>query len=90
VTARTEMSTGILVQAQIELSTMLDDRGIERREQHVVLVVQLGHGHHQQAMILAGVAIHEGRARVGSRTVRAEHFLGQHFLEIGHLCLVET
>ena len=50
----------VLVQSEVELRSMLNHGDIERREQHMVLVVQFGYWHDQQAMILASVAVYNG------------------------------
>ena len=80
----------ILVQAEVELCAVLHHRAVERGEQHVVLVVELRHGHHEQSVILADVAIDDGGARVGSRAVRAQQFLGQRILQVGHQGLFKS
>ena len=69
VSTRTVVVALILVQAEVEFSAMLDDRAVERRQQNVVLIVQLRHGHHEQTVVLARVAIQDGRTRVSPRTV---------------------
>ena len=68
---RTEVVALILVQAEVEFGAMLNHRAVERGEQHVVLVVQPGHGHHEQTVVLARVAVHDGRTGVCSRAVGA-------------------
>ena len=67
----------ILVQAEVELSTMLNHCNVERREQNVVFVIELRHGHNEQTMILARVAIYDGRTSVSSRTIRSQQFTTQ-------------
>ena len=58
VTVGAEVAIAIVVQTQVEFGAMLYHRFVQRGQQHVVLVVQVRDGNHQQAMILAGVAIH--------------------------------
>ena len=57
VTFRTVVVALILVESKIELCSMLDDCHVERRKQHVVLVVEFRHGYHEQSVILARVAV---------------------------------
>ena len=57
VAARTEVVALILVEAEIEFGAVLDDSAVERGEKNVVLIVQLGHWHHEQTVVLARVAI---------------------------------
>ena len=46
VTSGSEVVTAVFMQSQVEFCTMLYDRGVQRREQHVILIVQLRHRHH--------------------------------------------
>ena len=52
----------ILVQTEVESGPMLDDTTVERREQHVVFVVEFRHGNHKQAVVLTCVAVYYRRA----------------------------
>ena len=52
----------ILVEAEVEFSSMLYDCHVERRQQHMVLVIQFWDGNHEQAVVLARVAVDNGRA----------------------------
>ena len=90
VAARTEVVAVVLVEAEVELSSVLNDGCVEAREQHMVLVVQLGHRHNQQSVVLARIAIHQRRAAVGSRAVRAQHLLRQRLPQVCHQRLIET
>ena len=56
---RTEMVALILVESQIELGTMLHHRTIERRQEHMVLVVNLRYRHYQQTVVLARIAVNK-------------------------------
>ena len=71
VTLRTVVVALILMQTQVELGAMLNDGAVERRQQHVVLVVEFRNRYDKQAVILADVAIHNRRARICARTVGA-------------------
>ena len=57
VTFRAEIVALILVEAKIELCSVLDDRHIKRRKQHVILVIQFRNGYDKQSMILARVTV---------------------------------
>ena len=46
VTTGSEVVTAVFMQSQVEFCTMLYNRGVQRREQHVILIVQLRHRHH--------------------------------------------
>jgi hypothetical protein len=37
---------------------MLHNGAVERREQHMVLVVEFRHGHNEQSMILSDIAVY--------------------------------
>ena len=50
----------ILVQSKVKLGTVLNDGDVERREQDMVLVVELGNRHDQQTMIFSRVTLHNG------------------------------
>ena len=52
----TVIVTGISVNAQVELSPVLDHRLVERGENQMVLVIHVGYGHHQQSLVLGGIA----------------------------------
>ena len=47
VTTRTESVSMIFMESQIKLSPMLDDRFIERGQQHMVFIIQFRHGDDQ-------------------------------------------
>jgi hypothetical protein len=47
---------------EVELGTMLYHRTIERREQNVVLSVNLRNGYDKQSVIFTGVAVNYGTA----------------------------
>ena len=57
---RAEIVALILVQSEIELCTMLNDRDVERRKEHMVLVVDTRYGNNEQSMILARIAVNNG------------------------------
>ena len=46
----------VAVQAEVEFRAMLNHGFVKARQQDIVLVVLLGDGYHQQAVLLAGVA----------------------------------
>ena len=70
-TLGTEVVALILMEAQVELGSMLYHCHVERRKQYMVLVIELGNGHDKQSMILASVTLYHGGTRVGSRAVGA-------------------
>ena len=74
----------ILVESEIELSTVLNHRTIERREQHMVLIVQLRYGNNEQTVILTRVTIYKRRSTVGARTVCSKQFTTERLLQVGH------
>jgi choline dehydrogenase-like flavoprotein len=84
VSVGTEVVALVLVQAKVELRTVLDDSAVERREQHMVLIVQAGDRNDKQPMVLAGVAVDNRGAGVGSRPVGPEDFFAQRVLQVGH------
>ena len=61
VSVRAEMIAIILVYAQIELSTVLNDRNVQSTQQHMVLIIQLWHRDYQQAMIFSSIAVYNCR-----------------------------
>ena len=67
VSARCETVGTVLVYAQIELRTVLNDSLVERRQQYVVVAVYLRHGSHQITVILASIAVYYRRTHI--RTV---------------------
>jgi hypothetical protein len=77
VSLRTEVVALILVEAQVELCSVLDDRTVERRQEHMVLVVNLRYGYNQQTMVLARITVYKGRAAIGARPVGSEQFTAQ-------------
>ena len=54
----------ILMQAKVELCTMLYHRHVEGAQQDVVLVIQFGNGNYEQAMVLTRIAIHDSGTRI--------------------------
>ena len=61
--------TLVLVQSKVELRAVLDYRDIQRGKQHMVVFVHTRNGHNKQAVVFAGIAIHDCRARISPRTV---------------------
>jgi hypothetical protein len=57
VSTGSEVVTVILVQAQIKLCSVLNDGGVQAREEHMILLIQLGHWYYQQAVVLTSVAV---------------------------------
>ena len=80
----------VLVQSEIKLGSMLNNRLIKGREQHMVLVVQVGHGHNQQAVIFSDVATYQCSRTIRTRLIRNQEFLEQAVLKICHLRLVKS
>jgi hypothetical protein len=72
------------METEVEFGSMLHDRFVQRTQQHVVLVVQIGDGKDKQAVVLARVAIDDGRAMVGARPVCPENLAWKRFLQIYH------
>ncbi len=70
-------TAAVTVQPEIEWRAVLIDGLVERRQHHVPRVSQLGHRHHKQTVLLAGVAVNYRRAVIGPRLIGAEHFLGE-------------
>ena len=90
VAAGTEIVAHVFVQAEVELRAVLHHGFVERGEQHVVFVVESGHGHHKQPVVFADVAPRECGRAVGARLVGEQEFLHEGFLQVGHLRFVET
>ena len=90
VSARTEVVSVVLMQTEIELGSMLNDSSVEARQQNVVLIVEFRHRHNQQTMILSCIAVHNGCATVGTRTIRAKHLLWQGLSQVRHQRLIKT
>ena len=80
----------ILVQAEVELSTMLNHCNVERREQNVVFVIELRHGHNEQTMILARITIYNRRAGICSRTISTQQLAWQRLFEVSHQSFFES
>jgi hypothetical protein len=72
VSIRTEIVALILVEAEVEFSTVLDDRTVERRQQNMVLIVELRNGNNQQTVVLTRVTIYKRRTAISTRTVGTE------------------
>ena len=82
VTVGAETSAFILVKAKVEFGAVLDHGLIERREDHVVVIVQIWLRHDQQTVVFPRVAIHDGGAVIGALTVCAEHFAREGFFQV--------
>ena len=80
----TEIIALILVQTEVELGAMLDNRTVERRQQHMVLVIELGYGNYQQSVVLARITVYQCRAAVGARTVGSEELTDKTLLQVSH------
>ena len=90
VAARAVVLAHVFMQAEVELRAVLHDGFVERGEEHVVFVVDGGHGHDKEAVVFADVAPRECGRAVGARLVGEQEFLHQGFLQVGHLRFVET
>jgi hypothetical protein len=74
VTFRAEVVTLILVKSEIKLGTVLNYRTVERRQQNMILVIELRHGNNEQTVIFARIAVYQCRCTIGSRTVCPKKF----------------
>ncbi len=72
VSVRTEVVALILVKSQVELSSMLDNRTVERRQEDMIVIIELRHGNHQQTMVLTRITIHECGTAIRTRTIGPE------------------
>ena len=90
VTFRTVIIALILVQTKIELGAVLNNGGVERREEHMVLVVEFRYGHDEQAMILARITIYNRRAGICSRTISTQQLAWQRLFEVCHQSFFES
>ena len=63
---RTKIISLILVQSQVKLCTVLNHCFIQRRQQHMVFIIQVGNGNYQQAVIFACVTIYNRCTMIGS------------------------
>ena len=64
VSVRTVVVALILVEPQVELSAMLYHRTVERRQEHMVLIVELGYRNNQQTVVFARITVYECRRAV--------------------------
>ena len=81
--------TLVLVQAQVEWRAMLDHCLVERGEHHVAVVIDLGHGNHQQTVLLAGVAACYSGTVISPRLISPENLFGQRLLKIYHQVFIK-
>ena len=58
VSVRTECVALILMETQVEFCSMLNDRTVERRQQHVVIVVEFRYGNNQQTVVLSRITVY--------------------------------
>ena len=56
----TETVTRILVDTKVKLSAVLNHCLIERRKEHMILIVHLGDGDDEQSMVLSRIAVNNG------------------------------
>jgi hypothetical protein len=68
--------------AQVETSTMLNDRFMNRGEKDMILRVNLRLRYHEQAMIFSRVTSNDGRTGVGSGSVGPNDFPFQGIIQI--------
>ena len=80
----------VLVYAQVERRVMLYHRLVERREQHMGLVVHFRYRDYEQPVLLARVAPHDRGAVVSPGFVGAQHLLGEALLQVDHEALVKS
>ena len=86
----TEVIALIFVQSQIKLCTVLNYRFVQRREQHMILIVQVGDRNHQQAVIFACVTIYNRCTMIGTRLICTEYLPGKRLFQINHQRLVKS
>ena len=87
---RTKVISLILMQPQVKLRTVLNYRFIQRRQQHMVFIIQVGDRNHQQAVIFACVTIYNRCTMIGPRFVSPKYLPWQRFLQINHQGLVKS
>ena len=89
VSVRAETVALVLVQTQVKRSAVLNHCLVQRRQHHVIVLIQLGDRNYQQPVLLAGVAIDDSRTMIRARLVGTQHLLGQRPLEVYHQVLVK-
>ena len=82
VSARRHSAVLVFMHSEVEFLLVCDDRLVQRRQQHVVVVVELRLWQHQQAMVFPCVTADYGRVEEGSRTVGAQNLLVHRELQI--------
>ena len=79
----------ILVQSQVERSSVLDHGLVERREQYMAVVVEFRNGYDEQPVLFSGVAAHNSGAVICARLIGAKHFPRERLLEVNHQVLIK-
>ena len=74
VSFRTEIVALILVETQVEFGSVLHHCTIKRRQEHMVLVVNLWYRHYQKTMVLTRVTVYKCRRAIGTTSVGTEQF----------------
>lgn len=55
----------------------------------MVVIVHFGNGDDQEPVLLARIAVNDGRAVIRSRLISAEHFLRKGLLKVNHQVLIK-
>ena len=83
------IDSAVAVDGQIERLALLDDRFIERREQHAGPVA-VADGRYHQTVIPPGIAADDRCAHVSASAVGGEHLALQRILQVAQFVFVES
>ena len=89
VPVRTETIASIFMQPQVKGRSMLYHGFVQRRQHHVIILVQLGYRDNQQPMLFSSIAINDCRTMIGPRLIGPQHLFRQRPFEIYHQILVK-
>ena len=80
----------VFVKSEVEFRSVLNNRFIQRREKHMILIVQVGNGYHHQTVIFPDVATHESGVAISAGPIGYQQFLKQGILQVGHLRFIKS
>ena len=70
------------MKSEVKFGTLLDDGFVTRREEHMVIGVDLRYGNDEHSMIFTGITIYYCSTAISTVTIRTKHLFIERFLEV--------
>lgn len=86
---RVVVVTCIAMNTQVKFCPVLYDRLIERGEDEVVLIVEIGYGHHKKTLVFCCIAARYGCILISTPSICSQNISVKRVLQVNHQLFVK-